>query len=189
MPVRWTLWLALLSFLCWPVADAADGAGVRVEMGGIKQTRFDRNGKPAAVMFAQRAVVDDDGMCVMDEIEAMVYTQERGEISIRASKAKADMEGTRDAIFEGNVQVSFSDLVATTQRATWHESDGTVRGSDEIVIEGRGSRIIGSGFVVYAPENKAVIYRPRGTINLRKAENDVKHREEGAVDSASVSHE
>jgi len=164
----------------------ADRSSARVEMGGVKQTRFDRNGKPSAVILFERGTVDDEGMCVMQDIEATVYTQEGKEVSIRASRGIADMDGTRDATFEGNVQVSFSDLVATTPRATWRESDGTVRGNDGIVIEGRGSKIIGSGFLLLASENKAVIYRPRGTMNLKQTENDVEHREKAAVEVQSV---
>ena len=155
-------------------------------MGGIKQTRFDRNGKPAAVMFAEKAAVDPDGMCFMEEIEATVYAQNGEEVSICASTGKADMEGTKNAVFEGGIRVSFSDLVATTPRATWHESDGTVSGNDEIVIDGRGSKIIGSGFVVFASENKAVIYRPRGTIDLKQAGNVVKRRDETTAEAAGV---
>jgi hypothetical protein len=187
MSVRWTLWLGLLGLLCCSEAGAADRSDVRVEMGGIKQTRFDRDGKPAAVMFAERASVDPDGMCLMEGIEAKVYNNNGEEVAIRASTGKADMEGTKDAIFEGDIRVSFSDLVATTTRATWHESDGTVRGNGGIIIEGRGSKIIGSGFAVFAPENKAVIYRPRGTINLKQAEDSVKDHEGAAGDAPSVS--
>jgi len=180
MSAQKMLLLALLSCSCWSVvASATDQSTVRVEMGGIKQMRYDRNGKLAAEILAERATVDDEGMLVMDEVKSTVYTEDGEEVSIRASKGTADTEGTGDAIFEGDLRVSFSDLVATTSRATWCESDKTVRGSDEIVLEGRRSKVIGSGFTVFTSEDKAVIYRPRGTIQLETVKNEARHDEEG----------
>jgi hypothetical protein len=142
----------------------------RVEMGGVRQMRYDRYGKLAAVICAERATVDDEGTLIMEGIKGTVYTEDGREVGISASKGKADIEGTGDAVFEGDIEVSSSDYVARTTRAVWRESDRTVRGDDEIVLEGKGSRIVGSGFVVFTSGNEPVIYRPRGTIQVEKAE-------------------
>jgi hypothetical protein len=132
--------------------------------------RYDKNGKLAAVICAERATVDDEGTLVMEAVTGTVYTEDGREVAISASKAIADTEGTGDAVFEGDIEVSFSDYVARTSQAVWRESDRSVRGDDEIVLEGKESRIVGSGFVVFASGNEWVIYRPRGAMKIEKPE-------------------
>jgi len=166
MFARIRLLLALLGLLCWLGAAAAEQSTVRVEMGGVKQRRYDESGKPVAVIWAELATVDDEGTLFMEGVKATVYTDDGREIEIRASKAEADTEGTGDAVFEGDIEVSLSDFVAKTSQAVWRASDRTISGDDKIVLEGRGSTIVGSGFVVQTPEGKRVVYRPRGRMPL-----------------------
>jgi len=175
MPVRTKLALALLGLLCCSVSAGADQSSVRVEMGGVKQMRYDRSGKLVAVIQAERATVDDEGMLVMEEVKGTVRTDDGEEMEIRASRAEVDAQGTGDAIFEGVLEVAFSDLVAKTSRATWDESDRTVTGDEEVVIEGKVSRIVGSGFMVFTSGDKAVIYQPRGTVQLKNVEDTPGH--------------
>ena len=176
MFARIMLLLALAAFSYSQATAATDRSDVHVEMGGIKQQRYDKDGKLAAVIRAERGTVNDEGMLLMEGVESTVYTDDGEKVEIRALKAKVNTEGTGDAIFQGDIRLALQDFVATTSRATWRESDGTVRGSDEIVLEGIGSRIVGSGFVVFASENKAVIYEPRGTIRLDKAKSGSKSK-------------
>lgn len=170
MFVRLRLPLVLLGSLFWAANATADQSTVRVEMGGVRQMRYDKNGKLAAVICAERATVDDEGTLVMEAVKGTVYTEDGREVAISASKAIADTEGTGDAVFEGDIEVSFSDYVARTSQAVWRESDRSVRGDDEIVLEGKESRIVGTGFVVFTAGNEGVIYRPRGAIKVEKPE-------------------
>jgi hypothetical protein len=150
-------------------------------MGGVKQMRFDKSGNLVAVIEAERAEPDEEGMLLMEQIQATVNTDSGDQVEIRASKGRVNTEGTGDAFFEEDIVVGSPDFVARTSRATWRESDNTVRGDDRIVLEGQGLRIAGSGFVVFAAENKAVIYKPRGTVRpvKRKAESEAKKVEDG----------
>jgi LPS export ABC transporter protein LptC len=179
MFVRIRLPLALLGSLFWLTAVAAEQSAVRIEMGGVKQRRYDESGKPVAVIWAELATVNDEGILFMEGVKATVFTDDGREIEIRASKAQADTEGTGDAVFEGDIEVSLSDFVAKTSRAVWRESDRTVRGDDKIVLEGRGSTVVGSGFVVHTPEGKRVVYRPRGIIPLDKGEDNSEAKKAG----------
>lgn len=179
MFVRTRLLLALLGTLLWLPTVAAEQATVRIEMGGVKQRRYDKSGKPVAVIWADLATVDDEGILLMEGVKATVFTDDGREIEIRASKAQADTEGTGDAVFEGDIEVSLSDFVAKTSRAVWRESDRTVRGDDTIVLEGRGSTIVGSGFVVHTPEGKRIIHRPRGKMPLDKGEENSEIKKTG----------
>jgi len=170
MRVRSILTLASMSLLSLAVYAAADQPTVRVEMGGVKQMRYDRSGKLATVICAERATVDDQGTLVMEGVKGTVHTEDGREVEISASKAVADTEGTGDAVFEGNIEVSFSDYIARTSRAVWRESDRSVRGDEEIVLEGKESRIVGSGFVVFTTGNEWIIYRPRGAMHIEEPE-------------------
>lgn len=170
MFVRLRLALVILGFLFWSVNVIADNPTVRVEMGGVKQMRYDKNGRLATVICAERATVDDEGTLVMERVNGTVHTEDGREVAISAARAIADTEGTGDAVFEGDIEVSFSDYVARTSRAVWRESDRTVRGDDDIVLEGRESKIVGSGFVVFTSGNEWIIYRPRGAMKVEKPE-------------------
>ena len=185
MCVRVRLALASLALLCWAAAGTADQSTVRVEMGGVKQMRYDKSGKLVAVICAERATVDDVGTLFMEGVKATVYTDDGREIEIRASKAEADTEGTGDAVFEGDIEVSLSDFVVKTPRAVWRESDRTVRGAEKIVLEGRGSTIVGSGFAVYTAEGKRLIYRPRGRMPLDKGEENSAIKKAGDMPTVS----
>jgi len=151
---------------CWSAAWATQEPALRVTMGGIKQTRYDRNGKVAAVIEAEQASLDDRGTLIMEHVKAVLSTGDGKQLEITASKGKADTGGTKDALFEDGLKLVFSGFVVTTSRATWCESDKTVRGSDKIVLEKEDSRIVGSGFVVFTGTDEAIVYRPRGTFRL-----------------------
>jgi len=160
--------LTVMALLWLLVGGASTQSDVRVKMEGVEQTRYDRDGEIEAVIWAERVTMDDTGTLVMEEVSTTVYTDDDKEVQIEARRGAADTEGTGDAVFEGELTLRFSDLAATTSRAKWCESDRTVRGNDEIVLEGRGSRIVGSGFTVFTSDERAIIYRPRGSIQLEE---------------------
>ncbi len=172
MFARVTLLLALAAFLC----SSATGTAARVEMGGVKQMRYDKEGKLAAVIRAERVTRDEEGMLLMELVRSSVHTKDGDEVEIRAMKGRTSIEGTGDVLFEDEIEVISPDFIATTSRATWRESDNTVRGDEKIVLEGQGLRIVGSGFVVFTAENKVVIYKPRGTLRSVKPKTDLESK-------------
>ncbi len=172
MFARVTLLLALAALLC----SSATGTAARVEMGGVKQMRYDKEGKLAAVIRAERVTRDEEGMLLMELVRSTVHTKDGDEVEIRAMKGRTSIEGTGDAFFEDAIEVISPDFIATMSRATWRESDNTVRGDEKIVLEAQGVRIVGSGFVVFAAENKVVIYKPRGTLRSVKPKTDLENK-------------
>ncbi len=179
--------LVLPGLLFWLAAGKAEQPSVRVEMGGVRQMRYDDSGKLVAVIRAERATVDDEGTLLMEGINATLHTDDGKQVEVRASRGRADTEGTGDAVFEGDLEVSLSDIVAKTSQAVWRESDRTVSGDEEIVVEGKGSRIVGSGFVAFTSEGKRIIYRPRGRMPLDKGKEDAESKKGG--NASTVLHE
>jgi len=171
--------IALAALLC----SAALGTASQIEMDGVKQTRYDKNGNLLAVIWAERATVDDNGILLMEQVKSSVHTKDGDTVEIRASKGRTDTEGTGDALFDGDIELASSAFVAKTSRATWQESDNTLRGDDRIALEGQDMKIVGSGFVVFTAENKAVIYKPRGTLRFVKSKTD--SRSKSAEDEAT----
>ena len=164
---------------CSFVGAVASASEVRAVMGGVRQTRYSKEGAAEVVIGSERASMDDEGMLDLRDVEA-AYVDEAGEVRISAERGYVDTSGVADAVFEGRLELRFSDHLATTSRALRRASDGSVWGEDEIVLTSGGSRIVGSGFEVHpvcsnheeTETYRTVIYRPRGVVRFQDFSSD-----------------
>jgi LPS export ABC transporter protein LptC len=175
--------VAIASSLCLSATEITDRPSEKVEMGGVTQVRYDREGNVAARIAAERAHVDEEGILHMEDVNSTIY-RENEEIEILASKGQMNTEGTGDALFEGEIELLMPDFVVTTSRASYRESDQTVRGDEKIALEGPTSRVVGSGFVMYTSENMAIIYKPRGIIRFGNVEKQTESRKSQEIPEA-----